>query len=165
MWNAYGKYGALGMLVVAMLLGLMLAAGPAVADVGPLGPQWGGHEVNAKMWMVDSKKGIRLQVVADDPRVSGFMDVSIKNRWYDADGTGHQSGTSDLYNDAGNWHCAYWEVVYFFNEHSAEYPVQSMCLDCTATGSGAYKGLVFYSAHHQVGGSPFILKGWILPAN
>jgi hypothetical protein len=31
-------------------------------------------------------------------------------------------------------------------------------------GSGDYEGLIFYSAHHMVGGSPFILKGWILPA-
>ena len=152
-------------LVLALLCALSLTAmsGPALADVGPLGPQWGGHEVNAKMWVVESR-GLRLQVVADDFRVSGFMDVRIKDFWYDADGNGHQSGTFDLYNDAGNWHCAYWECVYFFSAHTPEYPVQSICLDCTATGSKAYDGLVFYSAHHQVGGSPFILKGWILPA-
>ena len=140
-------------------LSLWAAAGPALADIGPLGPQWGGHEVNARMYMLDVK-GLVFQVVADDPRISGYMEVRIRREWTDVDGTPHKSGTFDLYNDAGHWRCAYWECVYDFNPNN----MQSMCLACTAVGSGDYEGLIFYSAHHAVGGSPFILKGWILPA-
>ena len=145
-------------------LSLWAAAGPAAA-VTPPGSQWGGHEVNAWAWIINIDKYVTLQVVADDERVSGLMDVSIRDTWYDADGVGHQSGTFTLYNDAGSWRCPYWEILYYFNARSAEYPVQEVELNCTATGSGAYKGLIFVSAHHATSRSMFITKGWILPAD
>jgi len=158
-------YGMLTLLVLALLLGLLLAAGPASAGGPPPGSQWGGHEINGWAYIVNADKYVTLQVVADDERVSGTMVVSVKRRWYDADGTGHQSGTFTLYNAAGSWHCAYWETVYFFNARSAEDPVQELLLNCTATGSGAYKGLVFVHSHHGAQGGPYIVKGWILPAD
>lgn len=151
-------------LTLMVALCLLAAAGPASA-VTPPGSQWGGHEVNAWAWIVGVDKYVTLQVVADDERVSGLMDVSVNDRWYDADGVGHQSGSFTLRNDAGSWRCAYWEILYYFNARSAEYPVQEVELNCTATGSGAYKGLIFVSAHHAAGGSMFITKGWILPAD
>lgn len=153
-------YGLLGMLVLALLLGLLLAASPALAGAPP-GSQWGGHEVNGRAYIVGADKGVTLQVVADDERVCGTMDVSVKKTWYDADGVGHQSGTFTLYNAAGSWHCAYWETLYYFNASSSEDPIQELLLNCTATGSGAYKGLVFVHSHHGAQGGPYIMKGWI----
>jgi hypothetical protein len=168
MRNAYGKYGVLGVLVVLLLLGLLLVAGPALAGgpfVGnPPGSMWGGHDVNGWMWITDiGDAGVVARVVADDPRVSGYMVVQVDDRWYDDNGIGHQTGSFVMYDDAWNqtWRCNHWEDLYFFNAKDSESPVQDTALTATAEGQGDYSNLVFVSSHHQVKNSMFILKGSI----
>jgi len=158
------RLSLLAALAVVLALCLLATAGPALA-VTPPGSQWGGHEINGYAYLVSIDKYVTAAVVCDDERVSGTMDISVNERWFDADGVGHQSGTWDLYNDAGKWHCAYWEALYYFNAGGVEGPVQEVWLDCTATGSKAYRGLVFVSARHSAQGGFAILKGWILPAD
>jgi hypothetical protein len=158
------RLSLLAALAVVLALCLLATAGPALAGTSA-GSQWGGHEINGYAYIVSIDKYVTAAVVCDDERVSGTMDVSVKKTWYDANGIGHQSGTWDLYNDAGSWHCAYWEALYYFNARSADYPVREFWPESTATGSGAYKGLVFVSASHSAQGGFAILKGWILPAD
>lgn len=153
---------ALGLLLA---LSLWATAGPALADNyydgNPPGSQWGGHEINAKASLIGVDEFITFQLVADDPRVCGIMEVTLEDVWDDEDGFAHSSGTYDLYNDDGSWHCAYWECIYS-RSLDAERAWQGLVLSCTAKGSGDYKGLEFVMSHHQAANSPWILKGWIL---
>jgi hypothetical protein len=152
--------------VLALLcaLSLLATAGPAGA-VDVTAPQWGGHEINGTLSLAGfEKKAIVFEVLADDPRVCGTMYVSIKRAWDDEDGLGRTSGTYDLYNAGGSWHCAYWEGVYS-RSMEAERPWQGLIMACEARGSGDYRGLTFVMTHHQAANSPWILKGWILPAD
>jgi hypothetical protein len=164
MRDSHRKYGIPAMLALVLLFGLLLAAGPASA-ITPPGSQWGGHDVNGLAYLVSIEKYVTIQLVADDVRVSGTLDITIKNQWFDAEGVGHQSGSFNLYNAAGSWRCAYWETLYYFNAKSSEDPIQELVLECVATGTGAYKGLTFVSAQFAVQNSPWKVKGWILPAN
>ena len=160
-------------LSVLAALGLLLAvslwatAAPALADDyydgNPPGSQWGGHDINAKMNVVGMDRCITFLIVADDPRVCGLMEVTIKDAWDDEDGLAHTSGTYDLYNDDGSWHCAYWECIYS-RSLAYEGGWQGLVLSCTAKGSGDYRNLVFVMSHHQAVNSSWIVKGWILPA-
>jgi hypothetical protein len=154
-------------LALLCALGLSVMAGSAFADNyydgDTPGSQWGGHEINGTMTWVGFEMPFIFQVEASDPRVSGLMYVSVKRGWDDADGLCHTSGTYDLYNADGGWHCSYWECVHS-RSYDSDKPWQGLVLTCEARGSGDYKGLVFAMSHHQAAGSDFILKGWILPA-
>ncbi len=154
------RLSLLAALALLLALCLLATAGPALA-ANP--PQWGAHEVNGKFYYV-SDNGVDLftfQSVASDPRVSGVLVVTIENWWDTPDGRGHSSGTYDLTNSGGSWHCPHWESVYK-RAVGVEKPGWAFISPADAFGSGDYEGLVYRSGNHTAAGnSPYISKGWI----
>jgi hypothetical protein len=145
---------------ILLVLCLLLATGPALA-ANP--PQWGAHQVNGKFYYLsDNGAGvITFLSVASDSRVSGDLVVTVADWWDTPDGRGHSSGTYDLTNSGGSWHCPYWEAVYLRGT-TVEKPGWQLVSPADAFGSGKYAGLVYRSGNHTAAGqSPYITKGWI----
>lgn len=176
MRKPHRRYGASALLT---LLALLLAAGPALAG-GPFagmppGSQWGGHDVNAKIYITDALaiepspfgEYVNFRMVADEACVSGTLEVwSIEFATSD-DGNMLCSGPAVLTPDAGGgtWSGEFSAVV-----SSGIYigkPYQHLIRTFALVGSGAYDRAVFSMSCHTAYGPvsvPWIVKGWIGPA-
>lgn len=169
MRKRYGKHGVLALLVLAMLLGLLLAAGPAAAtdpfDGHP--PAFGKHDFNAQLFWrgVDDPENPTesyFWAESTDPRFSGNV-VATLELWWPEDGYLHVWGTVRIENEDGYWTCPYYEHVLsppVFTRNSN----QGISLaDEVFTGHGDYAGLVAHLRGHAPGGlghaSYWIYKG------
>jgi hypothetical protein len=157
-----------GVLVLALLLGALLAAGPALADaiVGdPPGPLWKGHEISgtAKYLGDEGDAGV-FAMKSTDPRFRGTMYVYV-TEFLAADAYAYAYGTYDIYNDAGvlTWHSDYWYSTY--GPGSLQDPMMpNAALGWNwAEGRGPYEGVTSYSVNHAGAGwlASFAWKGWV----
>ena len=154
------RLSLLAALALLLAVCLLATAGPALAG-NP--PQWGGHEINGKFYYVsDNGAGVfTFLSTASDSRVSGNLVVTVEDLWDTPDGLGHSSGTYDLTNSSGSWHCPYWEAVYHRGT-TVEKPGWQFVFPADAFGSDDHAGLVYRSGNHTAAGkSPYITKGWI----
>ena len=163
-------YGTLGVLFIVLVLGLILAAGPAMAGGpfagNPPGSMWGGHEVNGKFTYVRDDPGgaIVFDLVASDSRVSGTLRVYVDFAGTTSDGIFEVWGHGDLVTADGSWHLDYYRQVFHKNA-LVDKPAQATVLlgDFVGAEDSPYEDLVFRSANHTGGGlnAPYIFKGWI----
>jgi len=172
MRKTYGKYGGLGVVVLALLLGLLMSAGPAMAtdpfDGYP--PAFGKHEVNMQLywWGVDDPVNTTesyFWAKSTDPRFTGDVVVTLADLWVE-DGYLHVSGSVRLENDDGYWTCPYFEHVLSPSVFVRDSNQGVSTVDEVFTGHGDhYGGLVAHFRGHAPGGlghtSYWLYKGWI----
>jgi hypothetical protein len=165
-------HSVLAAFVLALQLGLLLAAGPAAAGdpfegTSP-GSLFGGHEFNAKMIFLGvdvSTMPWRLteQITASDPRATGVAYVVIDAVRPTDGGNFEFAGDWQMTNISpsgapGTWRA---ECAGLFGPGIVTgKPYQHLMYDSAAMGSGAYDGLVCHLSSHWAMGT-MIFKGWI----
>jgi hypothetical protein len=155
---------ALALLLVACL---MATAGAALAgspfEGQPPGSQWGGHEINGKYYFSSPTEAT---VVASDPRVCGTLVLVIEVAdELTPNGNYRYAGSATLTsNDGGIWTYPHWEGLFSSQRFHPQFI--GFTKDATGSGGPGYDGMILRSADHSGGGdyAPFILKGWIVPA-
>jgi len=166
------KHGILAVLVFALLLGLLLAAGPAVAgdpfEGTPPGSQWGGHDVNAKLYIVDAwpippspyGECVVFRIGAEDARVSGILEIWAIEFEATEGGNLLCSGPAVLTPDIGGgcWSGDFTAVI--GSGLLAGKPYQHLVRAFALVGSGDYERQVFWASVHGAWGPTWILKGW-----
>lgn len=153
------------MAVLALMLALCLLAmaGPALAGSPFEGnpPLWGGHDFNAKMYLVgDGPEGsVECLSVSSDPWASGTLLLWFDGDWVDIGDHAHVYGHWSLSNPVtgGTW-AGNWEAIHSVAS-AVERPYQNTAV-ITGTGSHAYAGYsIAVTSHTASGQSPFIMKG------
>ena len=167
-------YGILGMLVLALLVGLLLAAGPVLASSpylgDPPGQQWGGPHFTGTL--VFNEDGITGDISVPDPRGCGDLSLEFTDVYeWDVGNTHYISFITNgtITNGGGVW--TFTDSAALAKVPSKTHGAGALITGFRTTATGGlntatgntYEGLSYDFAWHSGTGpvAPYMLKGWI----